>query len=692
MRTCWWSIVWCGALAACTDRGGRDSAVARGPVDEAALFAALDPSLAELSAVFAAFESGDLDVARGALAEHLRTRASPWTPASTDVTVDDAVVAEAERVARGEVELVGVAHGFPAGDVDWTFNATRDRDDVPFNRQWGNHLNRTRFWRPLADAYRWTGEERYASAWVEQLRDFLTDNPFDPTADTKRRPAWKTLITASRMKDTWPDLLHTFRASPSVTDDDLIVLLRSFLEHGRHLRANHDDGLDNHLAVEMRGLHTVGCLFPEFVESADWRRHAIETAARSVPGMFYPDGASKELSPGYHHLSVAELWTVAETARAFGHGDEVSGAFVDALAPAVEAMIHLMTPERTLPSLNDSGTPSVIGALGDKLGRFPFDDEARWVVTEGAEGGAPETTSCYFDWAGWAVMRSGWERDATYAVFDVGPLGTDHVHQDKLNLVVWAYGRELLFDNGGGSYEESDWREYGADTHSHNAVLVDGLGQRRVRKTKADRESTSPIDADWQVTPDEISATAAYVGGWGDDPREELRPESAELATHRRTVRYFPPDVFLVIDDLASADGRSHHYELRWNLRTENVAPHDAYDAVATADQDQPNLLIVPVGDHPPAVTLVKGRTGASWREFAGWDLGKRGEPARETITVCHELRGDGHQRFATLLVALPAGDRPGARVTAVDGGVRVDRPGGAMHIRVTGTDVTIER
>src|SRR5690606_17541513 len=147
---------------------------------------------------------------------------------------------------------------------------TRVRDDVPFNRQWGNHLNRTRFWRPLAEAYLATGDERFASAWVAQFRDFVADNPFDADADERRRPAWKTLVAASRMKNTWPDLLEVFRRSPSVADDDLVLFLRSCLEHGRHLRANHDEGLDNHLAVEMRGLLTVGCLFPEFREAPDW--------------------------------------------------------------------------------------------------------------------------------------------------------------------------------------------------------------------------------------------------------------------------------------------------------------------------------------------------------------------------------------------------------------------------------------
>ncbi len=99
-------------------------------------------------------------------------------------------------------------------------------------------------------------------------------------------------------------------------------------------------------------------------------------------------------------------------------------------------------------------------------------------------------------YAGYFVMRSGWETDASYyAVLDAGPLGYGHVHQDKLNLVVWAWGRELLFDGGGGSYERSKWRAYATDTFGHNTVLVDGKPQRRQTKDREANVSRTPVDA-----------------------------------------------------------------------------------------------------------------------------------------------------------------------------------------------------
>lgn len=655
------------------------------PLDERALFEALDLERGDLAAVRAAWEAGDVPAARGALAAHLRTRSSPWELDAIDHPDDDEegegdeegvaapedVVAEAERLVRAEVTIVGVPHAFPGGDIDWAFNATRARDDLPFNRQWGNHLNRTRFWRPLAEAYLATGDERYAVAWVTQLRDFIADNPFDRDADPSIRPAWKTLIAASRMKNTWPDLLTVFRGSPSVTDDDLVLLLRSCLEHGRHLRAHHDHGLDNHLAVEMRGLLTVGCLFPEFREARDWRRHALSTAAEAVGGMFYPDGVSMELSPGYHKLSLDEFWRMRTLATACGFGDEVPAGFVAALAPAVRAAVLLSTPERTLPSLNDSGTPDVPELLADKVGLFPDDDAVRWLVTDGAEGAPPAERSHFFPWAGLAVMRSGWERDATYGLFDVGPLGTDHVHQDKLNLVVWARGRELLYDNGGGSYEESEWREFGADTHAHNCVTIDGLGQRRARGRKADRVSDGPIDAGWQseirIGQETVQVRGSYDGGWGDAPRDEKKPIGRSLARHTRRV-FFDGQWgrFVVVDDLEPVDDEEHAYAARWHLRSTSTKLAPESGICVTVDEGLPNLAVVPLGASLPAVRIV---TGEREPELLGWDLGKRGAPPVPTDTVVHERRGRGAQRFVTLLVPIGSkGRAPEFRVSRVDG------------------------
>ncbi|MDP6040417.1 MAG: heparinase II/III family protein, partial [Candidatus Latescibacteria bacterium] len=84
---------------------------------------------------------------------------------------------------------------------------------------------------------------------------------------------------------------------------------------------------------------------------------------------------------------------------------------------------------------------------------FPERKEFEWVATGGAQGEVPNYTSVLFPYAGYAVMRTGWDENATYVAFDGGMPGYGHIHFDKLNLILWSHGRELLYDGGGGQYE-----------------------------------------------------------------------------------------------------------------------------------------------------------------------------------------------------------------------------------------------
>ena len=46
--------------------------------------------------------------------------------------------------------------------------------------------------------------------------------------------------------------------------------------------------------------------------------------------------------------------------------------------------------------------------------------------------------------SGLVLLRSGWDDGSHYALFDVGPYSRGHSHQDKLNLILWPYGRRVL--------------------------------------------------------------------------------------------------------------------------------------------------------------------------------------------------------------------------------------------------------
>lgn len=100
-----------------------------------------------------------------------------------------------------------------------------------------------------------------------------------------------------------------------------------------------------------------------------------------------------------------------------------------------------------------------------------------------------------FPSSGVAVLRQAngdftRDPDSTAASISFGPYGGGHGHPDKLNLVVYAQGRQWIPDFGSMPYETSDKAEWTAHTVSHNTVVVDSVSQRPSGK----RNQQWPVD------------------------------------------------------------------------------------------------------------------------------------------------------------------------------------------------------
>lgn len=138
-----------------------------------------------------------------------------------------------------------------------------------------------------------------------------------------------------------------------------------------------------------------------------------------------------------------------------------------------------------------------------------------------------------FPSSGVAVLRQAdddftADPDGTAVSLSFGPYGGGHGHPDKLNLVLYAQGRQWLPDFGSMPYETSDKAEWTAHTVSHNTVVVDGVSQRPSGK----RNQQWPVD----------SASERVVGKLDQfDPAAKLVAASCDSAyeglTLRRTVR-----------------------------------------------------------------------------------------------------------------------------------------------------------
>ncbi len=619
------------------------------PEKEQDLFNSLDLSSADLKPVADAIANGDDAKAKHALADYFRQRTSvPWmtdprhvqrNPSYQNPVAEDAVKG---RVVGGQVPA---AHTFPDNKIDWLYNETLANPSLAKNAEWQWQLCRMGFWVDLSAAYRATGDEKYAHAWVEQLRSFIAQCPAPAQQPPPSDPSgWRTLEAGIRMAETWPTAYQGFLLSPEFTDDDLLLFLACCRDHAIYLKKFHGNG--NRITTEMSGLYTVGALFPEFKDAQDWRTYALDTMHHEISVQYLPDGAQLELSPSYQVISIQAILAPVDRAKLVGRLDELPSDYVGLLEKAYDFMMYLAAPDRFLPKFNDSWPSSVVPLLAKAAQLFPDHADYKWFATGGKEGQPPAETSHAASWAGFYSMRSGWESDANYLVLRAGPIGFSHTHQDKLDVLVWAYGRELLYVSGGGTYEQSKWRAYAVDTFGHNTVLVDGKPQRVPWNPPWANVSKEAIDARWESNPDYDFAAGTYDGAYGDD--------GGHPASHTRRVLFVKPDLFVVADTLTPHDTGDHTYQARWNLETANTSTDAATSAVTTTDADLPNLAVVPLAT---AGLQVRAVSGQSDPEILGWNIRKDMRPERiPATTVLHTWHGSGVENFLTLLMPLRAG------------------------------------
>ncbi len=572
------------------------------------------------------------------------------------------------NVAGADRVLEHFHGGYHLGDdVDWESNKY-DSEDPAFTKEWTYGLNRFYHWRTLGQAYWQTGDEKYAREWIAQMRDWVEDNPYLLYGTGNSTLTWRTIEAGIRLAGSWPDSFHYFLGSPSLEPDDLVTFMKSWIEHGRHLMRitlEHPEHGGNWVTMECNGLGHLGILLPECNEAPAWLETAIGRLTAELDRQVYPDGAQKELTTGYHQVARGNFVDLYKLAR---HNEiPMPEEYLERLERMYAYNLKAMTPEGRLPPLNDAGYTNVISSLeeGEELfGRADF----RWAATGGLEGEAPEYTSVAFPYAGQYVMRSGWEVDDRYLLFESGPFGIGHQHEDKLSMFIYALGRVLLTEAGTYSYDRSKYRRYVLGTWAHNTILVDGQQQQRhgLRETY---ETEEPLDNLWATGDVFDAADGVYASGYG--PNRDIDVQ------HERTVVFVRPDYWVVLDRLRSEE--EHTYDVLWHLNNDE-AEHDQETLSAWgADRGVANLMVTPVSVNGLALEIVTGRD----EPVLGFAPASRKKPIP---VLNYRLRAEGHVRLAWVLT--PYRDaRPDVEVTAEDrdGGtvVTVSHAGGSDFVYV---------
>lgn len=638
-----------------------------------AFFGAMDLSRRELAEVKNAVEAKNWTEAQLAFAKHLRTREKPlwfsdWKNRSEpqdrdaevelvrvgDRAVQDIDLTFADRIVANTLTSCRVEQDF-GDEINWELN--------PIDyKEWTWQLSRHPFWVTLGQAYWKTGDEKYAQAFVRQMRHWI-HNVLVPVGEdgnrwyadarmgTDRTNCWRTIECGIRMGQTWPAAFYYFLSSPTFTDADVCLMVKSMVEHARHLTLWPRGG--NWQTMQANGQYHVGVLFPEFREAEQWRDAAMRSLYEELDKQVYPDGAQIELSSGYHQVSLRNF--VMGYSIGVLNEMPIPKDFVKKLERMYHYDLYLAMPNLLMPALNDGGQTDIRPYMRGGSKFFPERKDFEWAATDRQAGKKPEIMSYAFPYAGHFVMRSGWEVQDRYLFFDGGPFGYGHQHEDKLSIMVYSHGRVHVVDPGNYPYDSSQWRQYVLSTRAHNTVMVDGLEQNQRGKPREQYVVSEPLPHTWISENTYDYASASYDLGYG--------PERDRSVTHTRSIVYVKPDFWIVTDFMKASDRKAHLYEGMFHLDADGAEALATGCGVATKNRTgESNFAIYAIGSMPMSMEIVSGREEPT---VQGWI--PRGKPyeCRPIPTPIFKAEGEGTVAMSYVLYPVAAGETP--PVTSVE-------------------------
>ncbi len=605
----------------------------------------LDYTIPEMARVRELYLAGDTGAAEHAFAEYFKSALDPEHYFDGDVkggeAADPAVIEKADKICRGIVTSCKYTYDF-GGDIDWSVNGAPDG-----YREWIWQFNRHGVFKDVARAYRASGDEKYAE-WFERNMTGWIENTECPQWPVPNRyhdnPNWRTISAGIRQMGNWPYSIHAFLKSPSISDRTWVLIAMSIWEHGQ-LLMNSPSSL-NWLDIEMSGLNILASIYRFYRLSEKWRSFAVNMMASELRTQVYEDGFQCELTTGYQGVVTSTNIGVYNAAKRYGF--DIPADFKANIRKLYTMYPKLMRPDGRTPCTNDGGEVLVSDRMAEALKYYPDDPEFT-AVLEGRPGDV-YPLDVVMPWSGMITMRTGWGKDDVWAFFESAPFGAGHQHDDKLNINVSAYGKNILNVIGNYAYDGSNMRRLVLSSRGHNTGIVDGRGQnaRPTHTVWSPEKVNIKSDLEVNIGENTVVAYGKYDRGYGVDLIQ---------VTHERKVVFFRDGIdgsrpfFVLLDTFTPKDDEKHTYELSFPLYPIPVKLNGRHATLDCGDG-----VTMEVVTHAALSTV----TGQNAPEYMGFRPSED-RLAKEHIPAPVLIIKDGGtvKHFATVLYPTPDGVAP---------------------------------
>ena len=556
------------------------------------IFQNLNLEQAGLEAVKLAYESNNIPLAAKKLLDYYHNPGRTKYFSKEIPPVSKKINTEADSILQDILRFQQIAGKVPHladGHLNWF--CTGPENDI----EWAWALNRHYPVGSLLEAYYENGNKKYISYIDNFIKDWIISSW--PYPGVKSNTAmWRGLEVSFRAK-VWAQVFFELMDTKLISPATQLLILSSLPQHAHYARNFHAQG--NWLTMEISGLATVSAAWPEFKESSSWMSYAVETMGASIKEQIYPDGVQTELTSSYHQVALDNFNRLLEICRK--SKIPLPEYYTKTLEDMWNYQAYSMQPNGYGILNNDADKMYNRERILKEATNYHRDDW-KYIATNGKSGIRPANEPSFlFPWAGQLISRSDYNADAQWSFFDIGPWGSGHQHNDKLNLTVSAFGRELLVDGGRFAYrgEVADkFRSYAVGSQSHNVILVDGKGQG-----SGPALAKMPLNQNcYKITKDFDYASGTF------DKYNNLEGEFS----HTRALFYVRGKFWVEADQIKT--DRPRQIETLWHWHPDCQVLEK--NGTVSSSNKRGNLTIIPLRPTDWKVSLVKGQEK---RSIQGW-------------------------------------------------------------------------
>jgi hypothetical protein len=496
----------------------------------------------------------------------------PWNP--------QVGVEEAERILSGELKFFSRTYyhvGFPPDwhkdpitgtKLDSQKHWSELSDDVDVDIKYIWEPNRFGMVYPLARAYAFTRDERYASAFWDLIQSWSESNP------PNTGPNWMDGQEVALRLLAWMFGYYQFSDSPSANPQRIAqftVLVAAQAERIYKNIAYAISTHSNHTISEAFGLWLVGLLFPELNDAEKYLSLGRNLLEQEAATQIFPDGTYSMYSINYHRFILHIYLCILQLAQV--NKSPISNLISERVSTSIDYLSQLIEPESGKMPAYGSNDGALILPLNDcdftdyrpllQLGSYitkkqllfepgPWDEDLYWLcgadpLSLGRRRGVVDHSPASFPYGGIYLLRGANSKAVLRCV--------DHrsrpSHADQLHVDLWIGGHNIACDASTYRYSgEGIWRNGLAHTAVHNTVTVDRVDQMKMltRFTWTNWSHGNVLQHNenlWQGEHDGYKRLS--------DP-----------VNHKRSVISLGEDRWLVIDHLVARE--RHHYALQWLL------------------------------------------------------------------------------------------------------------------------------